>query len=608
MTMTEGDSSHSKEKYWPGLKYKEVPDQQQNEPSSSSSQPNEQQQALRKGSSFLRQLQMEDGSWGPYCDGPMFVTSSIVFACYIVGIPIPRPLRLEMCRYLVNTFNADGGSIYLYGPSTVFGTGTNYMMLRILGLGPEHPACKRARDLLISKGGRLGILTWASFQLNPANWWMPIRTTYMSMSYLFGHWFQALEEYLIRAVRGEIYAHKSYNEIQNWSALRSYINTIDLVQPKSIVQSGVVSTLSLWEWLGSSLVFNRLRARGLKEVLLQVEADVHTTEYCAYAPAYWAVGIIALSHAHGRNNHWTSLSVQAICSYIQLSDNNRPTSADLDALEALESIRDSQVLHDPIEMHRTHRYLTKCGWPYSTRMQGYIVSDVTAETIIAILQSRRISSLSQRISIEHLQLAVDSLVRTESGGSGFAAYEKVRWWELLEFCNITNTRVVLMALAQFNAEHPKYRLDGISHYGVYFSFATMWALQGLACAGYTEQNSPAVAKACAFLLKHQNRDDGGWGEALKSYRAKDFVAEREAAHCSNRAAIKRCVRYLTKTQQPNGEWLPGTLEAIYTPPCGYRYPLYKFHFTLKALAGYTRRYENKSPSTSSVNVAKNAFW
>ncbi|KAI0429412.1 terpenoid cyclases/protein prenyltransferase alpha-alpha toroid [Xylaria sp. FL1042] len=348
-----------------------------------------------------KQLQMEDESWGSNCDGPMFITSGIVFACYLVGVPIPRPLRREMCRYLVNTCNADGGwGIYLSGPSTVFGTVINYVMLRLLDLGPSHPTCKKARELLTSMGGVLGIPTWSRF------------------------------------------------------------------------------------WL--------------------------------------------------------------------------------------------------------------C-----------------------------------------LQLAVDSLIGLESGESSFGAYEKVRGWELLEHCNVTDTYEncmikrryaettgsVLTALTEFKAEYPDYRQNDICRcinggaayllqsqyqhggwigtWGVCFSFATMWALQGLACAGYTEQNSPAVAKACAFLLRHQNPDDGDWGEALKSYRARDYVAEPEgsqvpntayaviallAAQCANQAAIERGVVYLTKTQQSNGEWLPGTLEGIYTPPCGYRYPLYKFHFTLKALA------------------------
>jgi lanosterol synthase/protostadienol synthase len=702
-----------RDKYWLGLKYGEGASEHKQVQAvlSNASQPEQQHQqtleALKKGSNFLRQLQMEDGSWGSNCDGPMFITGGIVFACYIIGIPIPQPLRQEMCRYLVNTRNNDGGwGVYLSGPSTVFGTAINYVMLRLLGLGPAHPVCKKGRDLLTSMGGVLGIPTWGrfwlcvlnlydwdgivplpaeilltpeGFPLNPANWWMPIRNIYMGMSYLYGHRFQAREDDLIRAIRNEIYAQKSYSEITNWSAFRSYVNAVDLVKPKAMVQSVMVSVMSLWErWWGRS---SSLRARGLSEALFQVEADVHSTEYCSYSPAYWAVDIIVLRHAHGPESHWvkgmvshyadglwmcreglaasgtdgnavweTSLSIQAICESAQLLTDADLGPADLKSLNAaLVFLEDSQLLHNPIGIHRTHRHPTKGGWPYSTHAQGYIVSDCTAETIIAILQSYRIPSLSKRIPIERVELAVDALIGLESGKSGFGAYEQVRGWEMLEFCNITDTYEdcmierryaettgsVMMALAEFSVEQPEYRRDdihcciegGAAHlmriqyphggwigtWGVCFTFASMWALQGLACAGYTEQNSPAVAKACAFLLRHQNPDDGGWGEALESYCAKDYVAEPEgsqvpntayaiigllAAQCTNRTAIERGVSFLTKTQRPNGEWLPGTLEGIYTPPCGYRYPLYKFHFTLKALAWYARCYGNNALSSS----------
>ncbi|KAI0190572.1 squalene-hopene-cyclase [Astrocystis sublimbata] len=656
--------------------------------------------ALEKGSSFLRQLQMDDGSWGSNCDGPMFITAGIVFACYIVGVPISRPLKQEMCRYLLTTRNDDGGwGVYLSGPSTVFGTAINYVMLRILGLGPEQPACKKARELLKSMGGVIGIPTWGrfwlcimnlydwdgivplpaevlltprAFPLHPANWWMPIRNIYSGMCYLYGYRFQAQEDDLIRVIRNEIYGQKSYSEITDWKAYRSYVNTVDLLKPKSSAQSIMVTTMNFWERFMQLPVVKGIRARGLDEALFQVEADVQSTEYCSYSPAYWGVDIMVLQHAHGSDSHWvrgmaphftdglwmcreglaasgtdgnavweTALSISAICSSTQLLTDNDLSPAALESLNAaLGFLGESQLLHNSMGIHRTYRHPRKGGWPYSTRMQGYIVSDVTAETLMAIMQGYRVPGVSKRVPIERLQMAVDSLIGLECNGSGFAAYEPVRGWEMVELFNITDTYedcmierryaettgAVLMALNEFNAEHPTYRQDdirrcikgGAAHlvrsqyahggwigtWGVCFSFATMWALQGLACAGLTERNSPAVSKACAFLLKHQNAD-GGWGESLSSYQAKDYVAEPEgsqvpntayaiigllAARCTDRAAIDKGIGFLTRSQQASGEWLPGTLEGIYTPPCGYRYPMYKFHFPLKAIASYSRRY------------------
>lgn len=47
--------------------------------------------------------------------------------------------------------------------------------------------------------------------------------------------------------------------------------------------------------------------------------------------------------------------------------------------------------------------------------------------------------------------------------------------------------------------------------GICFTYATMFALESLAIAGETHENSAAVRRACDFLVSKQ-MDDGGWGE------------------------------------------------------------------------------------------------
>ena len=246
------------------------------------------------------------------------------------------------------------------------------------------------------------------------------------------------------------------------------------------------------------------------------------------------------------------------------------------------------------------------------------------------------------ISTERLKQAIDLLLGLESSGGGYPAYEQVRGPEFLELFNITDsyedcmverrypecTGSVVIALTEFTAEYPEYQPESLSlciqrsvlyllrsqyskggwlgSWGVCFTYATMFASQGLACVGRSEQSCTAVRNACAILLRHQNADDG-CREALESSKAKRYVPEPDgsqipntayavtgliAAQCSNQAAIKKGVAYLMKTQQPTGDWLPGKLEGIYTPPCGYRYPLYKLHFTLSALGEYVKRYGN----------------
>ena len=55
------------------------------------------------------------------------------------------------------------------------------------------------------------------------------------------------------------------------------------------------------------------------------------------------------------------------------------------------------------------------------------------------------------------------------------------------------------------------RRKGLTKRGICFTYATMFALESLAIAGETHENSAAVRRACDFLVSKQ-MEDGGWGE------------------------------------------------------------------------------------------------
>ena len=54
----------------------------------------------------------------------------------------------------------------------------------------------------------------------------------------------------------------------------------------------------------------------------------------------------------------------------------------------------------------------------------------------------------------------------------------------------------------------------VGSWGICFTYATQFALESLALGGECYSNSPAVRRACDFLLSKQ-REDGGWGESYK---------------------------------------------------------------------------------------------
>jgi hypothetical protein len=57
----------------------------------------------------------------------------------------------------------------------------------------------------------------------------------------------------------------------------------------------------------------------------------------------------------------------------------------------------------------------------------------------------------------------------------------------------------------------KSRRKRLTKRGICFTYATMFALESLAIAGETHENSAAVRRACDFLVSKQ-MEDGGWGE------------------------------------------------------------------------------------------------
>ena len=57
--------------------------------------------------------------------------------------------------------------------------------------------------------------------------------------------------------------------------------------------------------------------------------------------------------------------------------------------------------------------------------------------------------------------------------------------------------------------------DRYGNWGVCFTYGSWFALGGLAAAGKSYNNCPAMRKGVDFLLRIQ-RDNGGWGESYLS--------------------------------------------------------------------------------------------
>ncbi|TYG72694.1 hypothetical protein ES288_D04G042200v1, partial [Gossypium darwinii] len=124
---------------------------------------------LRSALDFYSTIQADDGHWPGDYGGPMFLLPGLVITLYVTGalnIVLSKEHQYEICRYLYNHQNSDGGwGLHIEGPSTMFGTVLNYVSLKLLG------ECAEGGERAIEKARRM---------------WCHCRMVYLPMSFLYG--------------------------------------------------------------------------------------------------------------------------------------------------------------------------------------------------------------------------------------------------------------------------------------------------------------------------------------------------------------------------------------------------------------------------------------
>ncbi|KAI8290815.1 Lanosterol synthase [Colletotrichum sp. SAR11_57] len=290
-------------------------------------------------------------------------------------------------------------------------------------------------------------------------------------------------------------------------------------------------------------------------------------------------------------------------------------------------------LDDPFRQPR------KGGWPFSTKSNGYIVSDCAAESLKAVLLLQKGHGYPQLIDDYRLKDCVDTLLLMQNADGGFASYEKIRgseWLELLNPAEVFDcimveysypecTTAVLTSLFLFKRYFPDYRTRDVgetirkavgfvgnsqredgSWYGAWaicFTYATFFALQSLEAVGEQYHNSERALRACEFLLSKQ-MDDGGWGEHHSSCDERRWIQHEKSqvvntcwavlalmhAGYPDPKPIRRGLELIQSRQRGNGEWLHEGVEGVFNRTCMIGYPNYKFYFPVMALGAFKQMY------------------
>lgn len=650
-------------------------------------------QAAKNGASFFQLLQEESGIFPMQYQGPMFMTIGYIAAHYFSKTPIPEHERIELIRYIVNTSHpVDGGwGLHSVDKSTCFGTSINYVALRLLGLPRDHPVCTKAHRTLMRLGGALRNPHWGKawlsvlnlykwegvnpappelwtlpycLPIHPGRWWVHTRAIYLPLGYLSSARISCEEDPLIRELRSEIYRQENYDTI-DFSKHRDDVCGVDLYYPHTTILNVANKILSKWEQCRPTWLLNSLKAFTFD----LVKKELQNTENLSIAPVNAAFNTIVVFNEQGRSELFEQcMSRLKECLFhgsqgLMVMGTNGGQVWDVAfAVQYLfmAGLAELEEYHPMIE--RGFKFLVRSqfteecvsgsfrdkrvgGFPFSTKEQGYTVSDCTAESVKAIIMVRNSDTfkhLRGLITDNELNAAVDVLLSLQNIGrfefGSFATYERIKASTLLESLNpaevfanimveypyVECTDSVVLGLTYFraNSDYKSKEVDlaierAISYiksvqepqgswygcWGICYTYAAMFALEALYTVGENYSNSDVVKRGCDFLVKRQ-REDGGWSESMKASELHSYVETEQSllvqtswaviglilADYPDRSVIERGIKLLMQRQQADGRWKFEDIEGVFNHSCAIEYPNYRFLFPIKALGLFAKKY------------------
>ncbi|XP_019443529.1 PREDICTED: probable oxidosqualene cyclase [Lupinus angustifolius] len=517
-----------------------------------------------------------------------------------------------MKRYLFTHQNIDGGwGLHIEGCSTMFCTALSYVSLRLLGEEIDDSAMQNARKWILDRGGVTSIPSWGKLWLSviglyewrginpippeiwlvpyfvpmhPGRMWCHTRLVYLPMSYLYGTKFVAPINSIVLSLRTELYTLPYH--LLDWDHARNLCAKEDFYYPRPMIQDMLWGFL---HYLGEPLLMSwpcsKLRKKALDHVMQHIHYEDENTQYICIGPVNKVLNMVCCwledpnseaykchlsrikdylwvaedgmkMQGYNGSQFWdVSFTVQAI-----LSTNMDDEYSSM-LKKANHFIKCSQVRRNssgnPSEWYR---HISKGGWPFSTRDNGWSVSDCSAEGLkVAILLSNMpFETVGKAIETEQLYDAVNYILSLQNPSGGFASYELTRSYSWLEKINPTETfgdimidyqyvectSAVIQGLALFREKCPQHLNMEIQtcmakagnyiqtiqlpdgswsgSWGICYTYGTWFGINGLIAAGKTYQDSHCIRKACEFLLSKQN-PCGGWGESYVSCQNKVYT-------------------------------------------------------------------------------------
>lgn len=558
--------------------------------------------SIAQGIDWLAQTQEPDGSWPGNYGGPMFLLPLYIVTATIIDEPLDEATRNGMARYIESKQRFDGGfGLHVEGDSCVYGTLTNYVGLRLLGIEASSPSATRAREWLHQNGGPLGSASWGKFFLalldlypyealnpiapelwllpenlpfHPSKFWCHCRMVYLPMSYLYRRRCKYDNQSLIEALRKELYP-QGYDQV-NWSKGRYTVNPTDTLVPQTSLARAVNRMLASMEERYPEPV----KRKALTHVLHQIDREDKNTNYICLGPINKLLNTLVwyfedplgtelkthrprmkdylYEHADGilmqgynSSRLWdTAFAVQALMH----ARNNAQQTSELTLRQAAHFIDRNQVEIDVFDRDSAYRHSSKGGWPFSDQPHGWPISDCTAEGLKASILLRRAQRDEQLRNdcwpasdpglIDRLRHAAELILSMQNSDGGWATYELSRGPSWLEKLNPSDCFREIM----------------IDYSYVECTSACIQALAAFSAEDpkYKKTEIKAAIAAGAEFLYNAQRDDGSfegsWGVCFTYGTWFGVTGLRAAGIPTSHPALTRAAKFLASKQRTDGGW------------------------------------------------------
>ena len=285
-----------------------------------------------------------------------------------------------------------------------------------------------------------------------------MRQVFLPMSYTWSKKFSYPLTDLTKSLRDELYI-KPYSLI-TFAAHRNTISPADNYHPKS-------AFLSTVNWLLVNVWNPYCRTKSLVQhaedwAFQLIRWEDENTDYANLGPVNGPMNFLACYIRDGPGSYsvqrhkermhdflwvsregmlmngtngvqtWdTAFLIQAVVEAGLASDLRwRPT-----LIKALEFLDDQQITEEILNKDVCYRHRRKGAWAFSTREQGYTVSDCTSEAMKSIIMLQRIPGFPKLVSDDRIKDAIDTLLTMQNASGGFASYELTRGSEYMEHLN-----------------------------------------------------------------------------------------------------------------------------------------------------------------------------